>query len=393
MHFQQAKTSDRENSFNPAASSGTGLGIQCQLIVGNANDPLEAEADAMADRVMRMPDTPLVERKSAECVEGDKQLQRKPLAACITPFIQTKGAEGGAISEAFSSQLGGSKGGGKHMDNNTQTFMESRFGTDLSHVNIHVDGESAAMNQSLHAKAFTLGSDIYFNHGQYRPDSSEGRHLLAHELAHTVQQSIVGQTLQRKLRFTGNPDHLTRTVALLNSGLGNFYYVSIDKTGEIKIEPIRAAHTSSITGPTAQQKALADRLWTVTNDSKDVIMSVSSGSKTLVGSWVTADFDIADVETVGVGAMIHEIVEQYQKQAKGVTKFGTATTGAHGEASKAESEVTGLTRGADKVISMTQNADGTMDAVIETLYVTSDGKTKTMVSTITHNNVVSITWK
>ena len=104
-----------------------------------------------------------------------------------------------------------------------------------------------------------------------------------------------------------------------------------------------------------KQKALADRLSTVINDPKDVIMTVSAGSKTLVGSYVTGDFDIADVEAIGVSALIHEIEEQYQKQVKGEA-FGSETTGAHGEGIKAESEVKGAKRGAQKIISSTMNA-------------------------------------
>jgi len=273
-----------------------------------------------------------------------------------------------------------------------RAFFEPRFGHDFSRVRVHADARSAEMADALNAEAFMVGHDIYFGRGRL-PGTTESDRLLAHELTHVVQQSHTGPALQPKLRITGNADHVSRAIALLNASLGGFYYVSVDSSAEVKIEPIRAAHTSSATGPPAQAQALADRLSTVTNDPKDVIMTVSSKSKTIVGSWATADFDIDDVEAVGVGALIHEIVEQHQKQAKGVKDFGTATTGAHGEAAKAESEVTGLKRGADKVISSTQNADGTIDAVIETTYTSPDGKVKIMVSTIKSNNLVSVTWK
>ena len=67
--------------------------------------------------------------------------------------------------------------------------MENRFGADLSAVKIHTSGESTQMNESLNAQAFTVGSDIYFNEGKYRPHSTEGKQLLAHELTHVMQQT------------------------------------------------------------------------------------------------------------------------------------------------------------------------------------------------------------
>ncbi len=66
--------------------------------------------------------------------------------------------------------------------------MEQRFGFDFSNVRIHADSQAHQSAQSLSAHAFTLGSDIVFNQGQYRPDSGDGQRLLAHELAHVVQQ-------------------------------------------------------------------------------------------------------------------------------------------------------------------------------------------------------------
>ena len=197
MYSQQTKTSDNKNGYSPAASSGTGLGLQCMLDIGSVNDPLEAEADAMADRVMRMPDTPLVQRKCAGCEEEKEKLQRKPLAVSITPFIQTKGAEGGTTSDAVASQISASKGGGSGMDKSTQSFMENRFGTDFSNVKIHTDNNAVQMSQELRAQAFTVGKDIYFNGGKYNPESKSGKQLLAHELTHTLQQSA---TIDRKIQ-------------------------------------------------------------------------------------------------------------------------------------------------------------------------------------------------
>jgi Domain of unknown function (DUF4157) len=199
--------------------SAAGAVAQCKLAIGAVHDPLEAEADAMADTVMRMPSFPFspgrragllvptgasaneaVQRKCAHCEEEEEeeQVQMKPLASSITPFIQAKGGNGGTASDSVTNKINTTRGGGSPMDRPTQSFMESRFGTDFSNVKIHTGNDAVQMNRELNAQAFTVGSDIYFNSGKYNPSSESGRHLLAHELTHTVQQSGgIGRKIQR----------------------------------------------------------------------------------------------------------------------------------------------------------------------------------------------------
>ncbi len=168
--------------------------LQCKLSIGSTDDPLELEADAIADTVVRMPEQNFIQRKCNECEEEDK-LQRKPLIS----FIQRKESSAGAVaSDTVTNQINSSRGSGSSMDGHTLSFMQSRFGTDFSYVKIHTGHESVQMNRELNAKAFTVGNDIYFNEGQYNPNSNEGKHLLAHELTHTVQQSKgVSRKIQR----------------------------------------------------------------------------------------------------------------------------------------------------------------------------------------------------
>ncbi|MFL5764173.1 MAG: DUF4157 domain-containing protein, partial [Bacteroidia bacterium] len=79
--------------------------------------------------------------------------------------------------------------------------MGSKMGADFSGVKVHSDGRAADMNDQIQAKAFTHGNDIYFNQGEYNPSSNEGKHLLAHELTHTVQQSTnVQPMVQRTIK-------------------------------------------------------------------------------------------------------------------------------------------------------------------------------------------------
>jgi Domain of unknown function (DUF4157) len=165
-----------------------GVSIQHKLSIGSVDDPLEHEADAMANKVMRMPEQPLVQRKCSHCEEEEK-VQMKPLAASITPFIQAKGVDGGNASDTVSQQINASRGSGSNMDRPTQSFMESRFGADFSDVKIHTGEDAVQMSREMDAQAFTVGNDIYFNSGKYNPSSNSGKHLLAHELTHTIQQA------------------------------------------------------------------------------------------------------------------------------------------------------------------------------------------------------------
>src|SRR5436190_8978074 len=87
------------------------------------------------------------------------------------------------------------------------------FGNDFSNVKIHTDTEAIQMNHELNAKAFTVGNDVYFNQGEYQPGSESGKHLLAHELTHVVQQkeNDSGKTIQRRVIDS----HVTTTAGIL----------------------------------------------------------------------------------------------------------------------------------------------------------------------------------
>jgi hypothetical protein len=189
--------------------------IQPKLEVGATDDPLEQEADDMASKVMRkgadgVGRTPM----SGAVFEGvsdqsNAGIQRK-CADCEEEKVQKKsqsGSGGGYASPQVTSQIQATKGGGQALDGQTRGFMENGFGMDLGHVKVHTGGYAASMSRELGAKAFTIGNDIYFNENQYAPHSESGRHLLAHELTHTVQQSgkIGAKKIQRISVTTTTP--------------------------------------------------------------------------------------------------------------------------------------------------------------------------------------------
>jgi len=205
-----------ENSPNrrPAATPT----IQTKLNIGKPNDRYEKEADNVADKVVNQSAAPQqIQTKCDSCsneekvqrMAKDEEVQAKPIStiqkqdeeevqAKPLPQIQRQEEELQAKSEtgppSFASQavsdgISSSKGSGTPLPVDIRTQMETGIGADFSKVRIHTDSRSANMNQELQARAFTTGNNVYFNKGQYSPGSKTGKHLLAHELTHTVQQS------------------------------------------------------------------------------------------------------------------------------------------------------------------------------------------------------------
>jgi hypothetical protein len=175
--------------------------------IGPVNDPLEQEADRIADALVSdrpigaigaaPPDT--AQRKCAQCeIEDAKTLRRKPL-----------GTNGSAAPAAGAASAIAS--GGAQLSPAERAYFEPRFGRDLSGVRIHTDRQAAAAARDIDARAFTLGRDIAFAPGEYRPETQPGRHLMAHELAHTLQQD--GATIRRASYATAaSPAWATGTV-------------------------------------------------------------------------------------------------------------------------------------------------------------------------------------
>ena len=202
-----------ENHSEAEASFFSPIPVQTKLEIGQPNDRYEQEADAMADRVVRgeasqlmgTDASPNVQMKCAAC-EKEQDVQRitsakEPQGDIQTkPLLMRKAQNGASVgTPALASQLSSSRGGGQAMPTSTNQQMSQSFGTDFSGVRIHTDSRASEMNQGLSARAFTHGSDVYFNQGEYSPGSSEGKRLLAHELTHVVQQTGNNTSIQRML--------------------------------------------------------------------------------------------------------------------------------------------------------------------------------------------------
>jgi len=237
--------------------------VQPRLTVNKPGDSFEQEADAVADQVMRMPDpkakpttdsnvetgnvakavevqrfvqpvapkssTPTLVQPASQSLPGTRTSGSHPALAPTT--IQTKKdqrtqedapesekepegdimrQDAGAIADSASGNPAPpivsevlSSGSGQPMEPTTSDFMESRFGQDFSDVRIHTDSRASESAEAINALAYTSGSDIVFGEGQYAPETDSGKHLLAHELTHTVQQGGGVQRREGVVQRTG----------------------------------------------------------------------------------------------------------------------------------------------------------------------------------------------
>ena len=105
-----------------------------------------------------------------------------------TPTIQAKLAPGAAPALDTAAAVQETERAGQPLPTAVRADLEARLGHDFGEVRVHADGAAASAARSVRARAYTLGSHVVFGAGQYAPDRAEGRHLLAHELAHVVQQ-------------------------------------------------------------------------------------------------------------------------------------------------------------------------------------------------------------
>ena len=170
--------------------------VQRKVRLGPVNDPLEHEADRIADQVVSKTPVnaisssgaPGVQRKCAACEgEEDHVVQRK--------------AAGPAAGTSADGVAAGISHGGAPLAPAERAYFEPRFGRDFSAVRIHADAQAATAAADIGARAFTLGRDIAFARDEYRPATEAGRRLIAHELAHTLQQNGTSQPVIRRASY------------------------------------------------------------------------------------------------------------------------------------------------------------------------------------------------
>lgn len=171
---------------------------KAKLPVSQPNDPLEQEADRFAEQVMHA-QTPMASRGAAPAVQRDALDDAVQQVERIDEGEEETQARATQVSTALAKRRGTGpqtlpvnaipRNRGRSLEPDVQHFFSERTGLDFAYVRIHADAEAAASASRLAARAFTVGSSIYFGRGEYQPNNREGRTLLAHELAHVVQQN------------------------------------------------------------------------------------------------------------------------------------------------------------------------------------------------------------
>lgn len=176
-------------------------------------EEIQAKPDKMEEEPVQMQEEEEVQKQGN--TEEEEPVQKQAKAEEEEP-VQKKEEEDEVQAKSNNAQTGNpgknnlegklsnAKGTGNKMDARTKQEMEASFGADFSNVNIHTGSKAEQMSKKLGAQAFTHGNNIYFNEGKYNPNSKEGKHLLAHELTHTIQQTGM---LQKKPDKTLKPDY------------------------------------------------------------------------------------------------------------------------------------------------------------------------------------------
>jgi hypothetical protein len=170
-------------------------GIQAKLRVNQPGDALEQDADRVADRIVSMPQPTgrlhLGPPRSA-ALHGDGGTVQRACSACEEENLQKSpvpASRGSLLGGAFQSSLRSTLARpGEPLPSSVQHFMAPRFGADLGGVRLHRGDDASALAKAAGARAFTLGSNVVFGRGEFRPSSREGQRLIAHELTHVLQQ-------------------------------------------------------------------------------------------------------------------------------------------------------------------------------------------------------------
>jgi len=211
----EEETLQRQEEGNEAATPYS-ITVQAKLTIGEPGDKYEQEADRVASQVVKQINSP----EAAQSTQGQSvqrqeepveelqakpsisDLQRSPLPLEVQreampaeeelqakSILQRREADaGGEATNDLDTAINSARGGGQSLDAGLQRSMGQAMGADFSGVKVHTDAQSDQLNQSIQAKAFTTGQDVFFRQGAYDPGSRGGQELIAHELTHVVQQ-------------------------------------------------------------------------------------------------------------------------------------------------------------------------------------------------------------
>jgi len=144
--------------------------LQPKLVIGASNDPLEQEADRVAEQVL----------------SGTARFKPNKPVARLQRYSAQSSDSSIAVPDSVGKALGST---GRPLDRELRGEMESGFGHDFSSVRVHTGAAAEQSAREVNAQAYTVGNHIVFGAGRFAPGAGEGRRLIAHELTHVMQQS------------------------------------------------------------------------------------------------------------------------------------------------------------------------------------------------------------
>lgn len=124
----------------------------------------------------------------------------------------------GLVHPDVQAAIAAASGGGRHLDASVAHNVGGHLGDSLSDVRIHHDDHAAALSRAVSARAFTVGSDVFFGAGEYSPGTTSGRELLTHELTHVIQQRGAAENGPLRVSQPGEPLELEAEAAATGVG-------------------------------------------------------------------------------------------------------------------------------------------------------------------------------
>ena len=190
--------------------------LQRKLAVGASNDPLEHEADRIANQVLAAPAHPVV---------AGAPLRIQRFAGQSAGQMETAPA---SVDRVLAEP-------GRPLDPALQQDMGQRFGHDFSQVRVHTGGAAEQSARDVNALAFTVGHNVVFGAGRFAPYATEGNRLLVHELAHFLQQGSRGMLSDTRVQRYEAGEHaqLGETESQLKSlAIPNYLAYTVEKNSE-----------------------------------------------------------------------------------------------------------------------------------------------------------------
>jgi hypothetical protein len=307
-------------SLAPDILSEGGAG---SLLMSRPGDAAEREADEAARNV----------------ADGVPQAQRKPQAGTSTTEASSE------LARAVMTRVGE----GAELPRSVRSLMEGSFGEDLGGVRVHTGYPAAMATRALAAEAFTVGSSIVFGQDRLDPESSHGRGLLAHELAHVVQQRSSAPGIQGRLLLTGSQPDVDALLELMGNGAG----LDIDwdaATNEVSVIGLSTNPATSLLFAN-QLQAIID------HPTQNAELNVGRGQARVIGGQFpipndltqgrVQTIDLDDMENLeanlpghGLASVAHELQENFHAHSFPTPVFGTPRFDpSHEQGFEAESDV------------------------------------------------------